>query len=211
MGTAVFDSGLANGLMPRPFIVERVESAKDLAAIYRLRVAAWRSRTDYFPDIAEWQDSHDATACHWAIRDGERIVAAARLTIHDRLADAPSAEIYEGVLPADLAGPIAVMTRLVVARSHGGQGLSRLLDVARIDHARASGCRHILGETFAGLPRLNAVVELGFTIVGLSGAYASGPLRQVKEERGGGKSSACSHFDLPPAPPLTATIFSLGL
>lgn len=180
------DQGVANGPMPRPFFVERVESVEDLAAIYRLRVAAWRSRTDYFPDIAEWQDAHDATACHWAIRDSGQIVAAARLTMHDRLADAPSAEIYQNVLPADLAGPIAVMTRLVVARSHGGRGLSRLLDMARIDHARASGCRHVVGETFAGLPRLNAVVELGFSIVGPSGAYASGPLRQVKEKRKGG-------------------------
>lgn len=206
----MLDQGLANGAMPLPFAVERVESAEDLAAIYRLRVAAWRSRTDYFPDIAEWQDAHDATACHWAIRDAGQIVAAARLTIHDRLADAPSAEIYEDLLPPDLAGPIAVMTRLVVARSHGGQGLSRLLDVARIDHARALGCRHVLGETFAGLPRLNAVVELGFTIVGQSGAYASGPLRQVREERGGGKSSTCFHFDLPPAP-VTADIYLLPL
>lgn len=175
----MLDQGLANGPMPLPFIVERVESAEDLAAIYRLRVAAWRSRTDYFPDIAEWQDAHDATACHWAIRDGGEIVAAARLTIHDRLADAPSAEIYEDLLPADLAGPIAVMTRLVVARPHGGQGLSRLLDVARIDHARASGCRHVLGRTSAGKLRLEAAVTLGFAIMGPSGNHSCGPLREV--------------------------------
>lgn len=173
------DQGVANGPMPRPFFVERVESVEDLAAIYRLRVAAWRSRTDYFPDIAEWQDAHDATACHWAIRDSGQIVAAARLTMHDRLADAPSAEIYEDVLPPDLAGPIAVMTRLVVARSHGGRGLSRLLDVARIDHARASGCRHVVGRTSAGKPRLEAAAIQGFAIVGPSGNHSCGPLREV--------------------------------
>lgn len=206
----MFDSGLANGPMAPPFIVERVESVDDPAAIYRLRVAAWRSRTDYFPDIAEWQDAHDATACHRAIRDGEQIVAAARLTIHDRLADAPSAEIYEGVLPPDLAGPIAAMTRLVVARSHGGQGLSRLLDLARVDHARASGCRHVVGETFAGLPRLKAVAELGFVIVGPSGAYASGPLHRVKEEGAGSHLRVRTLICLP-LPPATADIYLLPL
>lgn len=193
----MFDESLATGSAQPRLVVERIDSADDLAAIYRLRVAAWRSRTDYFPDIAEWQDAYDSIGHHWAVRDNGQIVAAARLTIHDRLADTPSSEIYDGVLPADLAGPIAVMTRLVVARSHGGLRLSRALDLARIEHARASGCRHMLGATFAGRPRLNAVTELGFRVVGTSGPYVSGPLRQVKEMRGGSHLLAPTVICLP--------------
>jgi hypothetical protein len=107
-------------------------------------------------------------------------VAAARLTVHSVLSEVPDAEIYKPVFPEGLPGPIGVFTRLVVARSHSGLGLSGALDLCRIAAARSEGCRYAIGETFAGLPRLDQMRALGFEIAGPVGSYASGPLKGVK-------------------------------
>lgn len=151
-----------------------------LQQVYRLRVEAWRARNPDFPALERWNDSFDASGRHWVIVDHGRPVAAARLTVHSALAEVPNAEIYRDLLPEDLAGPIGVLTRLVVARSHAGRGLSRSLDLARIDAAREVGCRHLIGETFAGLPRIQQMCDLGFSVIGKAGSYADGPLATVK-------------------------------
>jgi GNAT superfamily N-acetyltransferase len=154
-----------------------------LSQIYRLRVEAWQARTSDFPTMDVWTDEFDVAGRHWVVLDGGIPVAAARLTIHSVLSEAPNAEIYRGLLPEDLAGPIGVLTRLFVARSHAGRGITRSLDIARIDAARSCGCQHVIGETFAGLPRLDQMRSLGFEVIGQAGDYRSGPLVAVK---GGG-------------------------
>lgn len=160
--------------------------AVTMEAIYRLRPLAWRARTVHFPDIDIWRDEFDDSALHWAILDAGTPVAAARMTIHDRLADVPSAEIYEGVIPSNLKGPIACITRLVVHPNWAGQGLPRILDEARIAEARKQSCAHMIGETYAGMRRIAAMRELGFIILGETAPYPSGPLAEVKNRRGGG-------------------------
>ena len=162
---------------------EPIHDPADLEEIFALRVAAWRARTDYFPEIERWVDSEDAKAAHWAIRDRGRIVAAARLTIHDSLADVPNDEIFRDVLPPSLDGPIASLNRLVVAASHSGQGHSASLGRVRIDHARLEGCRHVIGETYAGMKRIAQLGDLGFKVVGTARPYGSGPLAAVKAAR----------------------------
>lgn len=157
-----------------------------LEQVYRLRVDAWRSRSPDFPAMGIWTDEFDADGRHWVVLDAGIPVAAARLTVHPKLAETPSGEIYRGLLPDDLPGPIGVLTRLVVARSHAGLGLTRLLDIARIDAARDQGCRHLIGETFAGLPRLAQLGRLGFEVIGQASPYSSGPLALVKATDGGG-------------------------
>lgn len=159
---------------------ERIHDPADLEEIFALRVAAWRARVDYFPDIARWVDPEDESAAHWAVRDGRRIVAAARLSIHDSLAEVPNAEIFRGAFPDSLEGPIASLNRLVVAASHGGQGHSAALDYIRIDYARNSGCRHVIGETYSGMKRIKQLGGLGFTVAGTARPYRSGPLAVVK-------------------------------
>lgn len=156
-----------------------------LDQIYRLRVEAWRARNADFPPMETWTDAFDGTGRHWVVLEEGRPVAAARLTVHARLTEAPSAEIYRGLLPDDLPGPIGVLTRLVVAKSHSGRGLSRLLDLARIDAAKGSKCRYLIGETFAGLPRIAQMRDLGFDVIGRSGLYADGPLASIKSAGGG--------------------------
>lgn len=152
-----------------------------LAAIYRLRVTAWRARAPHFPDIDAWSDAYDAQATHWAVIEDGQPVAAARLTVHLRMADVPNSEIY------NLQGPIAVLTRLVVAPAYAAKGLPRLLDLARLEAARAASCRHAVIECYAHIPRARAVEALGFLPMGASKAYASGPLIDVKIGRGGGE------------------------
>lgn len=169
-----------------------------LEQVYRLRVEAWRARNPDFPPMDAWTDSFDATGRHWVILDNSRPVAAARLTLHARLAEAPSAEIYRDLLPDDLAGPIGVLTRLVVAKSHAGRGLSLPLDLARIAAANAYGCKHLIGETFAGLPRLDQMVSLGFEIIGRAAPYAAGPLQDVKAGGGGGRLPLAVAMSLEP-------------
>lgn len=161
--------------------------ASVLNQIYRLRVRAWQARTNAFPDMTEWRDADDADALHWAIMFGDAPVAAARMTVHARVTDLPNAEIYAGLVPEALPGPIASINRLVVDAAWAGRGLPRVLDQVRIEEAVRRGCRHILGETYAGTRRIAGMEALGFAIIGETKPYRSGPLAMVKANRGGGE------------------------
>lgn len=185
-GGAIIVRAVPSGT-PLPLALRRVNDPHDLAAIFRLRVAAWRARVPHFPAMEAWSDGFDAIAEHWAVFDDGKPVAAARLTIHGALADVPSPEVFAPLVPAGLEGPIAVLTRLVVAPSHARRGLSRQLDEVRIDRAREAGCRHVVGSTYAGQPRIKALQALGFEPLGEAGLYASGPLREVALGGAGGR------------------------
>jgi hypothetical protein len=112
--------------------------------VYRLRVSAWRARTNAFPAMDVWRDAYDDNALHWAIVAQEpgqldSVIASARMTIHSALSEVPNSEIYDGLLPADLPGPIASINRLVVANAYAGQGLPHILDMTRIHYASEAG------------------------------------------------------------------------
>lgn len=161
-----------------------------MAQVYALRVQAWRARTQAFPEMDEWRDEHDDHGLHWVViarnRDAQQVaIAAARMTIHARLAEVPSAEIYDGLLPADLPGPIASINRLVVSKDYAGQGLSRVLDQARIAFARLKGCNCVIGGTSAGIRRHDDLLAQGFVALGKAQPYRDGPLATVKQSRGG--------------------------
>src|SRR3990170_4437597 len=85
--------------------------------IGRLRSAVWRAEPDVNRSALPgdvWLDDLDAIADHWVARDGQgRIVAAARMTIHDRLEDVPYYESFAH-LPIGSKGPFASLNRLVV-------------------------------------------------------------------------------------------------
>lgn len=162
-------------------VPERVDCPRKLDQIFTLRARAWKDRVPDFPDIPSWSDEFDENAMHWAFFDHGTPVAAARLTIHSRLNLVPNPEVFAAVLPPDLTGPIAVLTRLVVDQRHRGQGLSTALDHTRIRSARSAGCRCVIGSTFAGQKRLDQMVGYGFQILGEAALYASGPLKIVGE------------------------------
>jgi hypothetical protein len=172
-----------------------------LEQVYRLRVAAWRARNPDFPDMEAWTDAFDAVGRHWVVMDADVPVAAARLTVHSQMAEVPSAEIYRGLIADDLPGPIGVLTRLVVAPSHGGRGLSRALDMVRITAAQKSGCRYLIGATLVGLERVQQMSTLGFDLIGKAEPYSQGPLTNLPDPRfpGGGGSSRSSRYPSPSA------------
>lgn len=149
--------------------------AAQMEQIFHLRSHAWRSRMPWFDCPTRWEDPEDGSSQHWAIQHGTTIVAAARLTVADRVEQLPSAEVYRGILPP-LSGKLASINRLVVDPLHGGQGLSGWLDRARLAHADRSGAQHVVAQTFAGISRIEQLVALGFRPMGEARPYASGPL-----------------------------------
>ena len=135
---------------------ERVTDTPTLEAIYRLRAAVWLQTGDIaqaaFRD-GRWSDEHDAIATHWVIRDGHELVAAARLSVHERLADVPEAEEYAAA-GLRLEGRIAAPARVVVAAAARRHGLaSQLLD-AQDEAARAARCTFAVRQASPSMSRL---------------------------------------------------------
>lgn len=166
--------------------LERVTDEAALEAIYRLRVAAWRARVPGFPDIAKWTDGFDAEALHWAIFENGAPVAAARLTVHDGLADACDPGIYRAYLTAKTRGPIGILSRLVVSQAWSGRGLPRRFDSVRLDFARRLGCACVLADAHPATRRIEALCEAGFEILGPSGPTISPAFAAGRAARGFG-------------------------
>jgi GNAT superfamily N-acetyltransferase len=148
---------------------ERVTDAPTLEAIYRLRAAVWRETGDIAQAAfagGSWSDEHDPDSMHWVFRDGDDLVAAARLSVHERLADVPEAEEYAAA-GLDLEGRIAAPARVVVAAVARRHGLaSQLLD-AQDEAARAAGCAYAVRQSSPAMSRL--LVRRGWRDVGPAG------------------------------------------
>jgi GNAT superfamily N-acetyltransferase len=152
-----------------------------LNAVFRLRVRAWRTRVADFPhNLKSWRDAFDPGAEHFVIAHDGVPVAAARLTVHDRLADAPDGVVYADVPPEIARGPVAVISRLIVGARHAGRGLAPMLDRARIERATAIGCNAIFGATNAGEPRVRQLERLGFRALHVAKRQSLGPLSALR-------------------------------
>jgi GNAT superfamily N-acetyltransferase len=110
----------------------------------------------------------DATARHWMVFDGEQVIAAARLSIHDRVEDVPEASCLAGVFQDQPPAPIGFLSRLVVAPEYRRHGLGRQLDETRIEAAVQAGCRSLLALVFdvSGEARVRQFTSRGFTVLG---------------------------------------------
>lgn len=173
--TAVPPSAAPPVAEPLPLVEIAATDTAMMEKIYRLRVAAWRSRNKAFPKMERWSDEFDPIGRHWAILDNGEPVAAARLTVHDRLDQVPSGDIYVDLLPDGLPGPIGNMGRLVVAFRFGGRGLAHRLDAIRVAAGRAMGCRRLIGHTTSGPKRIKSATRLGFKVIGEARLHTSGP------------------------------------
>jgi predicted GNAT family N-acyltransferase len=134
----------------------RVTDRRTLEAIYRFRVAVWRQEDALaetaFPD-GYWRDAFDDLSCHWVVNSGRGIAAAARLSIHQQLAEVPEAEEYLAA-GLRLEGPIAASGRVVVASWARRRGLAaRLLDM-QDQEAREAGVRHGVRQASPAMRRL---------------------------------------------------------
>ena len=157
-----------------------VSSPAALELIGRLRVHAWRTEIQIPVHTTVWLESADFGARHWAFMRHGTPVAAARLTIHDSLADVPDAEVYSGVFQCPPPPPIASLNRLVVAPEFRGRHLAAPLDRVRLDAAILAGCHSAIGATSASERRISPLESLGFSVIGLGQPYAAGFLKAAK-------------------------------
>lgn len=135
-----------------------------LESVYALRVDAWKGKAEIPDGETQWVDDIDPTSKHWAVLYGDRVVAAARLSIHELITDVPDPEGYHGVIDS-LPAPIGSMNRCVVHQDFRGRGLSKLLDQARIDAARKLGCRSLV-VCATDKKRAEALTAEGFKFCG---------------------------------------------
>jgi SAM-dependent methyltransferase/GNAT superfamily N-acetyltransferase len=142
-----------------------------LEKIGRLRVLAWSTEMPDAPErSACWLDDFELAARHWCIFHEGDPVAAARMSVHQRIAEVPDAGVYEGVFAEPPAEPIASFNRLVVHPRRRGRGLSRKLDEVRLKTAANLGCRSAILETHSP-NRLDCLRPLGFRVVGPAQSY----------------------------------------
>ncbi|WP_373514741.1 GNAT family N-acetyltransferase, partial [Persicitalea sp.] len=111
--------------------------------IGKFRIEGWRNEKGVDPDFfaqKTWLDELDKKAKHWIVTDGEEIVAAARLSLHDSLDDVPYADMLTPEHQRHFESrKLASLNRLVVAPEYRGHGLSGQLDAIRIESAKALG------------------------------------------------------------------------
>ncbi len=162
--------------LPPNLILVAQPDAIIMAQIYRLRVEAWRSRFPAFPAMEQWTDALDDGGLHWAVMEGDAVVAAARMTVHPEWTALPDCVLADGYCASDYTGPLASLNRLFVLKSHARLGLSALLDEVRIARARELGCSHVIGRTNSSAPRHRVMEVKGFVTIGPAKDYAAGPL-----------------------------------
>ena len=127
-----------------------------LHRISELRVSIWRERGGLAPDAfptGRWHDEFDRLARHWVVTRDGRLVAAARLSLHERLEQVPEAFEYLAA-GLELAGTIAAPARLVVSTSAAHHGLASRLVAVREEAAAAAGAAHGLCQASPAVCRL---------------------------------------------------------
>lgn len=142
----------------------KITEPQVLDQVYALRVKAWLA-DGINPDSnleGIWKDEYEERARHWAVLDGEKVLAAARLSIHQSLGDVPSHYVFES-LKFEAPTPIASINRLVVHPDGRGLGLSRKLDAIRLQEAKQEGCRTVVAYCLEA--RVPALERFGFVRV----------------------------------------------
>jgi len=131
---------------------------------FLLRYEVWSSETILKPEVLAKgliEDDHDLHARHWAVFDGGKIVAAARMCVHNQQEDTPDFPAFSQVrLPI----PIATINRLVVHESARNLGLAMMLDKCRIEAARNDGAKCVVGTPAAS--RIRSLERQGFELTG---------------------------------------------
>lgn len=131
-------------------------SELERTSLLQLRRDAWSTEPAVPPELARsWAagvDEYDANGVHWCVWERRRMIAAARLTLHERLADVPDAQLYPPEL--ELSGqPIASLNRLVVAPTHRGLGIAHVLNEVRCRWAAGLGAQAIVAAVARGRER----------------------------------------------------------
>lgn len=147
--------------------LRRITDREHLDEIFQLRHEVWYNRLGEQPFFknGRWRDEHDvASAIQVAAIHQDRIVAAARLTLHATLASAPYGKLFPGSL-TDRQGPFAFFSRLVVHPQYQGRGLARRLDQVRKRIAASCGARTLAVVT-SNPHRVSSLARCGFKPTG---------------------------------------------
>jgi predicted GNAT family N-acyltransferase len=147
-----------------PFLVQDQETLNEI--LYKLRIETWVSmgvfnEGEFKPE--DFVDEHDHHAFHWAIKDDSRIVAAARMCVHNSLNDLPDADSYENI-SSEIKTPIASFNRLVVTPDFQKNGISKMLDKVRIKKAVELECKTIMINVPQN--RIKSLLVEGFEVLG---------------------------------------------
>jgi predicted GNAT family N-acyltransferase len=160
------------------FVIQHISAAEGTLSsslretIGRLRIRAWDADGERpFHAAATdsiWLDRHDDTAEHFVVERDCMVVAAARVSLHERESDLPDAELIAGYTE-DLKWPVASINRLVVAPETRGCGLARALDIKRIEFVERAQreVSKILGTVHIGA-RIVWLQQCGFQVLGPS-------------------------------------------
>jgi len=149
-------------------IFRQETSAPALREAFRLRASVWNALGgDSLFHAEEWTDEFDAMAMHWLAYVNGSLVAAARMSVHEELKNAPYFHIF-GQLQLRVDQPIASINRLVVHPEFQGFGISREMDALRLRAAREMNCRTMTAvvSKVSGIKRLHALEKHGFSPVG---------------------------------------------
>jgi GNAT superfamily N-acetyltransferase len=144
--------------------IRELSTAEEIGTIQRLRYAIWKSEGVLLdrPEFEVIADHHDDHAAHWGVFDGEQLVGAARLCLHDQVSEAPDAEMFNSVV---LSTPVASMNRLVVLKQYRHRGIARLLDEARVQKAREWSARTVIVAPIDIESRKRSLGLLGFEVL----------------------------------------------
>jgi len=164
--------------LPEGYVLVTEPSAALLDLVYRLRVAAWRGQATLLPGVEIWSDRWDESARHFVLLDGQGDIAGAfRFHLLESLTQGPDVEVWGGRGSA-LPKPIAYFSRMFVAPSHQGLGLSRILDRLAIEaprDARAACVVATTGSVKANRTRIDYMTRLGWTCLGPGEESAGSP------------------------------------
>lgn len=148
---------------PDRFDIRHYENASQcpMEDVRKLRQICW-------PDIyglgQSLDDKFDQVAQHWTAHLAGRLVAAARMTVHEDLIGVPEPHLFIHLFSLDLPRPIGYISRLVVDSCARGLGVAGTMDALRIEAARAKGCRSMVCNWTpqSGIHRKQQLQALGF-------------------------------------------------
>ncbi|MEJ7592490.1 MAG: bifunctional N-acetyltransferase/class I SAM-dependent methyltransferase [Planctomycetaceae bacterium] len=146
-----------------------------LCAIGRLRVESWAEiiRMTESPNEI-WLDEFEAKSRHFCVFDGNKLIAASRLSFHGSTAEVPDSSIYEARLPFEVEPLVACFSGLATHPKYRNLGCARLLDQVRTNEARKAGCRSIIAHSTR--ERRKQLEHFGFIYMGEGNAYPHGHL-----------------------------------
>jgi len=142
--------------------VHEVTDSETINLTFRLRYDVWNGETELNAPIRELaliKDEHDQHARHWAAYDGNELVAAARMCIHHLQQETPDALAFRQIR---LPTPIATINRLVVKKQWRRQGISKQLDVFRIQAAHDGNAACVVVTTPP--ERISSLQKRGFRL-----------------------------------------------